>query len=148
MKRHAVLWGGILAFVLLTGAGCAKSQTGTGEPATKPGDETAAPGPAGTPDATDVQGVDITKAESTSKGVLNVEFAADEALAKDVQGYRLLLANEPDPTWPTKGYWYQLGPDHRSKAWRVPSGKRHLRVCAVKNNQCAEYSESMEVEVK
>lgn len=133
-----------MALVMLLGAGCAKTTPNTVE--NKTGENKT--GEVGKTTAVSASGLAITKAESATAGTLTVEFAVGGELAQGATGYRLLLANEANPTWPTQGFWYELGPDHRSKVWRVPSGKRHLRVCAVKDNQCVEYSENLEVEVK
>lgn len=132
-----------MALALLLGAGCVKTtpvgETGSSS-ATKTDSKTTTTVPASS--------IAVTKAESTVKGTLVVEFAVGDELAKGATGYRLMLANQANPTWPMQGYWYELGPDHRAKVWRVPSGKRHLRVCVVKDDKCAEYSENKEVDVK
>ena len=90
----------------------------------------------------------ITKAEP-GKTQLDVEFEIkDEELKKDADAFILLLTRDEEPTYPTKGYWYELGTAHMSKLWtELPSGERYFRVCVLKKDECVEYSEVVKVEI-
>lgn len=88
-------------------------------------------------------------AEPKENGTLDVKFNVPEDLSKDAEAYRLLLSKEANPSWPTKGYWYELGKTHTAKLWSgLPIGSRNLRVCVVKNDECVAYSNNAEVDIK
>ncbi|MBI2990220.1 MAG: hypothetical protein HYY51_03485 [Candidatus Magasanikbacteria bacterium] len=91
----------------------------------------------------------ITKAEAVGNGTLEIELLTAKSYDDDADGYRLLLSSEANPEWPTKGYWYELGPTYKEKTWTgLPLGKKYLRACVVIDKECAAYSEQMEVEIK
>lgn len=149
MKKTILSFASFCAVLLLVGAGCATGGTTDStpsEPATDTTTEAAATDDvAPTSDAA----ITITKAEPTGNRTLLVEFDVDEEKTKDAEGYRLFLSNDEEPTWPTKGYWYQLGTAHKIKEWKaLPLGERYLRACIVVADDCAEYSEVLKVEVE
>ena len=151
MKKHFLFASSFMALLLLIGAGCATTEdttrndkTGSPVEMEKTGEAAGATTEKGAPN-----GIQVTKAESSAPGTLEIEFEIPEALTEKAEAYRLLLSNEENPTWPTEGYWYELGRAHQSKTWTgLPSGERHFRVCVVTEGLCDEYSNDMLVNIK
>lgn len=148
--KKALLFGA--AALMLVGAGCnntttpaPKSKSAGDAPATTPATETPMVESATT---TVVAGLTLT-GESKGNKVVHLSFTTPENMDKDIEGYRLLMGREADPTPATATDWYSLGSAHREKDWTVrATGLRHFRVCVVKANQCTSYSNDLDIEVK
>ncbi len=167
MKKLAILLGGTLLFVLLLGAGCKTEpqakDAGTAPVKTEAKQEatevTATVETTGGEQAQVEAVVEPVKTESTTtfmltaepgeKGTLKLKWVVPEDIAKDATAYRSLLSKNPNPEYPTKGWWYESGSTFREKNWTgLPSGKFHVRTCVVKNDACVAYSNDLEVEIK
>lgn len=136
------------AMMLLVGGGCANyDNTGSApEEAASANEASSAPTESAEMPSGDIY---ITKAEPQGNRTLLVEFTTSKEAAGTSEGYRLLLSGDEEPTWPTKGYWYQLGPAHTMKEWKgLPLGERQLRACVVENDVCTSYSQTMTVEIE
>lgn len=145
MKKKGL--GAIAAMLLLVGGGCANYDSTTPAPDTAADTKTNS---AVTDTANMPEGdIFITKAEPMGNRTLHVEFKTSKKAADTAEGYRIILSSDDMPTWPTKGYWYQLGSAHTEKEWKgLPLGERQLRACVVENDVCGAYSQVMTVEVK
>lgn len=122
---------------MLVGAGCAKY---TGDQ--KPSPSASNPTPTGT------SALSLMVTALGNKQV-DVKFTVPEADKKNAEGYRILMGRDANPDMKTASDWYTLGKDHMGKMWgNRPEGKRHFRVCIMKMNTCAAYSNNVEVEIK
>lgn len=145
MKKQFIQVGCIATAIFLLGAGCDKAT----DEATSASIQAQAKSGVEQINYTEQKSGGFTvTAEPIKNGTLNVNFTVPEDLSKSAEAYRLLLSKDASPAWPTKGYWYELGKSHTSKLWSgLPVGKKNLRVCAVKNNECTAYSNNLEVEI-
>lgn len=127
--------------LLLVGAGCSQN-TPSAPVKTPPTNQpsTTSPNTANT--------FTLTVAALDNKEV-KINFTIPEADKKDAEGYRILMGREANPDMKTASDWYTLGKDHMQKMWaNRPEGKRHFRVCVIKQNTCTSYSNNVEVEIK
>jgi hypothetical protein len=139
--------GAIAAMLLLVGGGCANYDSTT--PATDSAADTKSNSAVTTTAEMQDGDIVITKAKALGNRTLQVEFKTSDKAANTSEGYRIILSSDDMPTWPTTGYWYQLGTSHTEKEWKgLPLGERQLRACIVENDVCGAYSQVMTVEVK
>lgn len=125
------------AALVLVGGGCGL-----------PGKYYGEPDKAKNPDTAASSGLTLAVSAIGNKQV-KVEFKVPETDAKGAEGYRILMGREANPTKENATDWYTLGPDHREKLWTSrPEGKRHFRVCVMKKDACAAYSNNVEVDIK
>lgn len=142
MKINKIL--ATAATLMLVGAGCAPA---TVAPQTKPAGDLVAPAtttqttPVGEiPDGLDPYALTLT-AEAIGNETIRVSFDVPDEMTKDVEAYRLLLSREAEPTRANASSWYDLGPAHQKKDWKVYSvGPRYVRVCIVIVDKCENYS--------
>jgi len=102
----------VAAVLVLVGGGCAGAQDYSSSSTEQAAKETSAAMDSMEQVDTDIV---ITKAEPQGDRTLLVEFKTSKKAANTAEGYRLILSSDKTPTWPTKGYWYQLGPSHTEK---------------------------------
>ena len=149
---------GLAALLVLVGGGCGGNETVTPTPEDQPAQEEMAENQkdemneqnndSATENAQG-EGVHITKAEPQGDRTLAIEFDLSDEYTDAAEGYRLILSSDEEPTWPTKGYWYQLGVAHTEKEWKgLPLGERQLRACVVIDDACAVYSQTLTVEIE
>ncbi len=148
---------GMAAVLVLVGAGCAPAE----EPQVKNAD---------TPEQTDTSGTvtvpeigmdaqeetpaasDLTvTAEATGGNKVSVAWTvpAEMAADKDITAYRILVGKTENPTWDNKYFWFERGSVYRDKVLEgLRLGEQHIRVCAVKANECVAFSNNVMVDVK
>ncbi|MFA7314446.1 MAG: hypothetical protein WC025_00760 [Candidatus Magasanikbacteria bacterium] len=84
----------------------------------------------------------------TKKGTVNLNWSASQELKDKVEIWRLVYGKDANPTEPATWY-FERGRSHFGKIWSgLPSGKAHIRVCAVINDKCDVYSNDLEVDIK
>lgn len=147
VKNYSVLGATALLFL---GAGCANTPV---QPEAKPVNEAV---PVSAP-AVSVETTITAPAtnelsltgEAKGNMLVHLSFTTPAEMDKDVQGFRLLMGREENPTPQTATDWYDLGSAHRSKDWTVNAiGSRHFRVCTLIKNQCQTFSNNLELDVK
>lgn len=164
-----LLLGGALAIITLLGAGCATQPQTKDAGVVKDEKKSDAnkqiiqtevqvePTTPTTPTVT----IETTETPTTNTGLtltvetidepktIKLKWVPSDDVAKDAQAYRSLLSKDPNPEYPTKGWWYENGATFREKLWTgLPTGKFHIRTCAVKDDKCVVYSNDVEVDIK
>lgn len=87
------------------------------------------------------------KADANTDGSVDVYWEVDENIAEKTDSYRLIYDRMENPTHP--GYmWFERGKIYRDKYWTgLPAGEGYIRVCAVQNTKCVEYSNNIMIEI-
>lgn len=157
------LSGAMMILLLLSGAGCAKQTTDTYKaPPSKPAVTTEQPNQpetvSETPkddelmndsgDGTDpVAGIDIDVVALGNQKV-KLTWNVNQALAKQADGYRIIMSEQEDPEWPTQ-LWYQRNASVREHEWAgLPTGTHYFRICAWVDNRCTVYSSDFKLDVQ
>ena len=87
-------------------------------------------------------------AEATGKQSVSFTWEVPESLAEGAEGYKFARGEEANPTYPSS-WWWERGPAHRELVWEgLPEGDAHFRVCIVRDDECAEYSNDVMVTVE
>lgn len=94
----------------------------------------------------EITGINI-KADVNTDATIDVYWEVDENISKIAESYRLIYDRNENPTHP--GYmWFERGKSYRNKYWTgLPAGEGYIRVCAVQNTKCVEYSNSIMIEI-
>lgn len=137
----------VLSVLLLIGAGCA-----TSTPETKPADQSATNDTVTPPAENPTPSEETTpnfKLSGEALGNNQVKFTWEiPSGVADPASFRLVRGPKQDPVFPGN-YWYQLLGSKRQTTWiNLPTGKQYFRICTFVDNECAAYSNSIEVDVK
>ncbi len=126
--------------LMVMGAGCSQTTSNSSSTATDNQKNSAPP--------TNVKTLTLV-ASALGNREVKIQFGVPEVDTKDAEGYRILMGKTNNPDMKTASDWYTLGETYREKIWsNRPEGKRHFRVCVMKKNTCASYSNNVEVDIK
>jgi len=86
-------------------------------------------------------------AEINTDGTVDVYWDIDNDIKEKAGSYRLVYDRTENPTHP--GYmWFERGNTQRNKYWTgLPTGEGYIRVCAVKDTKCIEYSNNIKINI-
>ena len=135
----------ILGMLLLLGAGC----SGTTAPETKPADQAPVVDTNTPPASAEESATADFKLTGEAIGNNQVKFSWEIPTGvAEPTSFRLVRGPKENPIFPGN-YWYQLLGNKRETTWiNLPTGKQYFRICTFVNNECAAYSNSIEVDVK
>lgn len=136
----------LLSFILL-GAGCANTTTETPytPPTTKDADvtsNTTEPAEETTVD----KGLTLT---ADARGTQSVYFEWDVPADTEYDNYILIRSEDAEPMHDEVNYWFRQHYTRRAVSWLdQPAGTWNFRICGVLNDECAVYSNTVEVVVR
>ncbi|MFB6225821.1 MAG: hypothetical protein ABEJ02_00540 [Candidatus Paceibacteria bacterium] len=87
--------------------------------------------------------------EAEPRGEGKVHFEWEVSDNKEVDRFIIVRDEKANPKHNGKNYWFRQPGTRRSITWvDIPTGTYHFRICILENNECAEYSNDVKVEVK
>lgn len=147
MKRISLAAGALFTVVLLAGAGCSPTQTPTDTSTTTPPttDTSTVQQP---PSNEGVTGTLSLTADAIGNGMVKLNWRTDSAEVTD-EGFMIVRSPSENPIHNGKNFWWRQNVRSREGTWiEVPTGTMHFRICTLKNAECAEYSNDVEVTVR
>lgn len=134
-----------LSVLLLMGAGCSQSPTETPPPIDQPQVQLPATEPTPTEPA---QGSDLVlTGEALGNNMVKFSWQIPQGM-EEPASFRLVRGPSEDPALP-RSYYFQVLGSKREITWTgLLPGKQFFRICTYVNNECKEYSNNVEVEVK
>jgi len=141
MKKYYLIFSAF-ALVLLIGGGCTFWC-----PETEEKTDVVIPDGMETEEMEEFTGINLT-GEVLGNGEVKLVWAVGDELKETAEKYGLTWGEEENPDYPGR-YWFWRGSDHFEKIWSgFPTGTAHFRVCVLKNEECMEYSNDVEVEIE
>ncbi len=154
----------LLGAILLVGAGCTPTDSTPnptpGSAMTKPADDGSMMDDSAMMEDTESDDVMMDDGSTVADGTITLEAeGGGKGLAKlrwevaegtDVSdGFMLVRSEKPNPIHDTKNYWWRQHEKSREGTWiDVPRGTHHIRVCILRDAECASYSNDVEVTVE
>lgn len=94
-------------------------------------------------------GLNLT-AEALGDGMVKFVWEKSDDVATDKErGFVLVRSENANPENDGTNFWFRQSADKRETVWKdVPAGKLHFRICALREEKCAVYSNDVELEVK
>lgn len=148
MKKQILSLFGLMAIVLLVGAGCAQTQDSSikndGESAKNAENQNIV-------EKTNIEekneGSITLSAEKTNiAGEVLLSWIVPKSLKSD-DGYRIIRSLEKNPVWPGS-YWFHQDASRDHITWiNIPTGIHNFRICRFISGECAEYSNEVSVQI-
>ena len=89
-------------------------------------------------------------AESLGDGKVKFSWSLPEDIeTDDEKGFIIVRSENENPENDGLNYWIRQSSLNREASWiNIPTGTQHFRICALLNEECAVYSNDIELEVK
>lgn len=136
------------SILLLAGAGCSQPAAETTLPTDQTGEVTTPP-VAETQPAPEQTTTGEMKLSAEALGGNRVKLSWEFPTGMEEPGsFRLVRGPNEDPALP-RSYYFQVNGSKREMTWvGIAPGKQYFRICTYVNNECTQYSNNVEVEVK